>query len=310
MLTKATNLVQREVNPVIKSNLDSFANVLEEVVNFGSTIMFSEIRTKPEGEESIPAIMLFRHYLDIVDSISILVRSGCGDTSKILIRAAFETKLFLEYLFEKETDNRSRAYLVMDIISQLEKVKKILPSSPEGKEFYKNLNDEGFFKDLEIPESSLIEIESFIRDKEKLLHSHPYQIAYKEYLRLRNKVRFPNWYEFYNGPKSLKQLSTYLNQSSAYKLMYNEWSGAVHATDIYRGKVSKSEVPNMSNFVQLRYFKDVQEIVKHSITQSLKLFRLYIDSRTPEKQAAFKTWYIRCKPTFDDLFLINYINCH
>jgi len=132
MTTPVREIIPREIEENIKPTLGWFSEILDEVVNFGSNIMAWDMHPKTDGEENLPPTMLFRHFLDIIDSISLLVRQGTGDTPKILARAALEVTFYLEYLFEKNTFDRSMAFLTEDTIRLIKTVKRIHPGYPEG----------------------------------------------------------------------------------------------------------------------------------------------------------------------------------
>lgn len=139
MTIPVKEVIPREIPQNVQPIVDRFAEALEEIVNFGSHILVWDTHPKTAGEENVPPTMLFRHYLDIIDSISILVKQGSGDTPKILIRAALEVTLYVEYLFEKDTFDRCMAFIVADTINQIKTVKKLHPQTEEGKELHKNI---------------------------------------------------------------------------------------------------------------------------------------------------------------------------
>src|ERR1035437_3777337 len=137
MTAPIKEVIPRELEENISPIVDKFTAVIEETVNFGSHILIWDIHPITPGEENVPPTMLYRHFLDIIDSISILVKQGTGDTPKILIRAALEVKLYLEYLFEKDTIDRSMAFIVADTLNQIKVVKKLHRETMEGKDLRK-----------------------------------------------------------------------------------------------------------------------------------------------------------------------------
>ena len=237
MFTKPSDLIPREVDVNIKTNIDKFTSILEEVVNYGCSLMIDDVHPKTEGEENIPPTMLFRHFLDIIDSVSILVQKGSGDTPKILLRGAFEVMIYLEYIFEDRTIDRSMAFLVMDILKQIKSAKKLLQDTNEGKDLYATFKREKILYDLVLSSPQTLELINFIESKKRLLNMPQFKVAYGEYQKLvNNNVKNMKWYSFYGGKTNLADLSKHFNHYAMYELLYRKWSDAVHGSEYLYGK--------------------------------------------------------------------------
>ena len=87
-------------------------------------------------------------------------------------------------------------------------------------------------------------------------------------------------------------------------MLYRKWSGAVHGSDIYLGKLLHNDDGGV-DIMQLRFIKDVQEIVRYGMTLSLKVFKAFIDNRIPERQQNWTNWYMTIR---DKYILINQPN--
>jgi hypothetical protein len=92
-------VIPRDVTENVQGLLNKVASILEEAVNFGSNVMDWDKYPKVDGDHNIPSTMLLRHFLDLIDSISILVYKGSGDTIKLHARAALEVVLYTELIF-------------------------------------------------------------------------------------------------------------------------------------------------------------------------------------------------------------------
>lgn len=90
MFPPVKEIIPREVDPRIKDLLNHFSVLISECVNFGSNIFTWKKYSKIDAEVIAPP-MLFRHFLDLTDSISILIKEGCADPSKLLLRGLLET---------------------------------------------------------------------------------------------------------------------------------------------------------------------------------------------------------------------------
>jgi hypothetical protein len=299
-------IIPREVPENVRPIINWFAESIDEMVNFGSNILIWDDQPKTDGEENVPPTMLLRHFLDVIDSISILVREATGDPPKILARAAMEGMLYLEYLFEKDTYNRSMAFLVADFLKLIKTVKSLHPTTNEGKSSYKVFKEENLLSRLDIIESS--ELDKFIASKERLLKMPQFVGAYNEYERLKLKgEKNIKWHRFYEGPGTIEGLAKYLKEWSLYQIMYRKWSGSVHGSDIYLGKLTSTEDEGRVDIVQLRFIKDVQEVVGYVLIMSFKVFRIFVENRIPHRKYEYIKWYSEQRQVLEKLNSRQYI---
>lgn len=308
MTTPNLHVIPRDIPENIRPIINWFADTLDEVVNFGSNIIEWDNKPTSEGEENIAPVMLLRHFLDVVDSISILSRNATGDPAKILARAALETTLYLEYLFEKDTRNRAMAFLVEDILRLIKSIKKIHPAKKESKETYETFRSEDLLSNLNLTKNDALELDNFIESKESMLQLPHFKKAFQEYEKLKkNGEANPKWYRYFDGPRNIEALAIHLKQRSLYEIIYRKWSGSVHGTDIYLGKITSTEDPGRVDIVQIRFVKDVQEVVGYTLIMACKVYRLYTQARIPEKAMDYANWYLQIRETFKKIISKQYI---
>ena len=298
-------IIPRDIPQNIISTLNLFADTLEEFVNFGSHILAWDDNPITKGEENIAPTMLFRHFLDLIDSISVLARKSCGDPAKLLIRGALETMLGIEYLFEKDTYDRALAFLVIDTTNQIKILKKLNAKTQEGKKLNKIIKDESIMGEFRL--SSELDLDDEVVRKESVLKQPKFQRAMNEYdqLKLKNEKN-PKWYRLFDGPRSIEELAIRLKRRSFYELLYRKWSGPVHGSDIFLGRLLQNEEKGV-DIVQLRFVKDLQEVVKFSMILSLVVFKAFIENRLPDKKPIMGQWYLSIRETFFNILQNNLI---
>jgi hypothetical protein len=306
MTDPVNEIIPRAIPDNIQPIIEFFTETLNELVNFGSHIMKWDLEPPVKDEDAVAPIMMFRHYLDVIDSISLLIKQGSGDTAKILLRAGFETSLGMEYLLEKDSINKAMAFLVSDILIQIKTLKKLNPITKEGAELEQLLQSENNIKGLDL--SAKYDLNQALANKESLLNKPSYQVAYQEYLKLKaKKISNPAWYHYFGGPSNIYGLAKHLNQVALYELLYRQWSGTVHGSQVYLGKLTSGPQKGMVEIVQLRYFKDVQEVATYAQLFSLKLFRQYVSKRLPEKEKELNKWYVENRGRFQMMTDKSYI---
>lgn len=61
--------------------------------------------------EMFSITFIFREYIDLLDGVSILVRSSSSESARILSRSLFELYLSIMYIFEKDTKLYMKVYI-------------------------------------------------------------------------------------------------------------------------------------------------------------------------------------------------------
>ena len=283
------DFIPREAdNPIVQNNLDKFSLGLDYTVDFGAQIVLWDIDTLKGEDEQLPPVIMFRHFLQLIDSISILVRKSSVDPCKLILRGVLETFLGIEYLFQANTTDRCMAFLVCDIHRRINDCNKSNPTSQAGKQFKSTLG-----KDKLLNRLAFLNFPNQEKRKEKLeevLKSKNYQKAEKSYQELRdNGINNPNWFQLFNGPKNIESLANYLNFNALYDILYRKWSGKAHGFDIILGKIRSAQKGKLE-IIQIRDVAEAQQTVSLSLSFSLIIFELYILNRIAEKHSNYINW--------------------
>lgn len=211
---------------------DLASPILEETVNY-ATNLFARCSSSKKGslEEAYPILATYLHIIQMTDSIEVLISNGCVAPAELLLRSSFEGKLTLEYLLEKRTKSKKRAiaWQVKRIVDGIETHEKFLPSHPKGKEFTKIYDNDILSSTGKFP--FLEEIPETIDKLQNNLKKPVYAEVYAEYHRTKNKIKYPDWYSFYDGPKNLRELAQHLHNGVTYEILYRSWSKISHSVD-------------------------------------------------------------------------------
>lgn len=140
-----TEILNREPeNEEVASILNYCADAVEDLVNMGTYVFYWELERKKESIESLPLLLLYRNFLEMIDAISVLIRQCCVDACQINLRVALDAMFQLEYLVKSDTERRAYAYIVYDKLKKIDKLKKSVPDSQEHKEFMSHFKDRSF----------------------------------------------------------------------------------------------------------------------------------------------------------------------
>lgn len=294
------DFIPREIeNKDLKKLLCDFSEGLDSVVDFGSNVFKWDLDKNKGGDENIPITLSLRHFIDLIDGISILVKKASIDPAILLLRGGLEVYFGLDYLFKADTHNRSMAFMVWNFHKKLIFYDKFDPSSQQGQQFQASLNKDEFKPDFSPGSNSNLQDEKM--KFETLLQQPSYADAEREYQKLiQSGEKNPTWFRLFNGPRNIEQLAFQLNKSVFYEFLYRQWSGPTHGTDIFEGKIF-GNTQGSADIVQIRYPKDAQSVTSWAITLSIMVYKLYLEKRIPEKMVEFNNWYLTIKDLYQRL---------
>jgi hypothetical protein len=216
------DILYRELATVqVAQTYPQAAPLLREVVNFG-THAFVRCLSYGEGEENIhlAAFALYRHVLELTDSIEVLVSNGCPSASAPNLRSSFEALLSLEYITEPDADYRARSlsWLAAYARDHLRMYRRLQVSSGEGQEFLNAIENDKTVK--EFPPLPQDQVEAGIERMEKLLSREQFEAIQSEFAKHRRELR---WYALFGGPSNLRDLARHLGRPVQYDVLYRQW---------------------------------------------------------------------------------------
>ena len=289
MYSAVEEIIPRIPDPNVEDLVKKLSSVIDTFVDFGSNILKWDTEVKRTEEFNAPIMMTYRHFLELVDSISILIRRSSVDPCKLLLRGMLESYFSLAYMLENDTEDRCMAFMVWTMHKKIKSLERVDPDSAIGKHFKSKLSKDKLTSNIQLPVHPDVQAEK-TRLESVFLKPH-YQKAEKEYQRLRAEgAANPAWYRFFKGPKDMERMADHLNLMAVYDIFYREWSGPIHSTDIFQGRISLAP-DGTSEIHQLRTPYDVQSVAQWVLTLSLMTFELYIDKRTQNKKVDFANWY-------------------
>lgn len=298
MTVSEDEFLGRNLDPDLEKILMKFSSELSQLVSFGVNILKWDLNSETKGEYSIPAALLLRNYIELIDAISILLKTSSIDPCKPLLRVCLETLFYIEYLVNDDQVRRGLSFTVWKTHQNLKNYQKYDGESTAFKDTAAKYKKDRFMKNSE----ALIYDQSrkAILNAKSLLELPQYKEINDEYLKQNSARRNPAWYSLFGGPKDVEQLAAHSQLHAMYEGFYRSWSNTSHGTDILQGKLS-GDLDGRAEIVQIRYAKDAQEVTTIAFTLSITLFRTYIEKRIPEKKGLLDEWYLSVKDFFMSL---------
>ncbi|OIN59837.1 DUF5677 domain-containing protein [Arsenicibacter rosenii] len=295
-------IIPRKLQPDVSAVAEKVSSTVDSFVDMGSRLLKWDIDKQRKEEYHLPVLMSFRHTLEMADAGSLLIRHSSAEPVKALLRSMFETHMHLAYLLEKDTENRGAAFNLFRLLRVKDNLDKSDPSTQEYKQLKATFAADSIISGLIPPVP--VDLEEQKQELERNLQKPRYADALKEYDRLRidgnGKKRKLTWYTLFNDREtvnSIEELAKYLKLAGMYEVLYRGWSGTIHATDIYHGKVEVSS-EGRAGIIQLRNPETIQLIGKQLLMMMLTTLVLYVNTRVPEKALEFKAWWGSVLPAF------------
>ncbi|KTB49237.1 hypothetical protein DEALK_01490 [Dehalogenimonas alkenigignens] len=291
MPTKAeTHLLNREPN-TNNSLTTLISSVLQEAINYATTAYQKCVLSK-EGktDEAFPPLATYLHIIQLADSIEVLITHGCGSPNHLLLRSMFEARLSLEYLLEKNREERSKAWIVKNKIDQMNSCELMTPTTKKGAEL-----EQAFAKDETFRYTGRLPIPDISKETEKLeedLNQPSYKPFYDEYKKMVSMGNIhPEWYSFFNGPRNIKALAKHLNQGSLYLTLYASWSRISHMNDAHH--LTARTLDGNSFLGPIRNQRDIAHISTMALSILVLSTQLAINNYCPYYLKSFSKWYAK-----------------
>jgi len=283
-------LLPREIeNENLVKLLNEFSQTIDQFVNFGTYILDWDIANLKGGDEQMPVILLFRNFLELLDSVSILVKKSSIDPCKVILRTALETSLGVEYILKENTIDRAMSFLVCSYYKELKVLEKHDITTEHGKQFRSVFFRDENLNGVTIPTPD--NLTDKIRGLKELLQSTSYIKVKTEYERTKKSdKKSPEWYRLFGGPGNIKELCDKLKIPVLYEVFYRNLSDSIHGNDIIHGKIAESSNGNIDIY-QIRFYKDAQEVTSLALLLTVRLYDIYISERLPQRKLDFKNWF-------------------
>jgi hypothetical protein len=279
-----------EENDELRDLLKTFAEGLEEIVNFGTNVLrqcHEETQKSMYGVEVAPLILQFRHVLEMTDAVRLLISEGATHPAKLQLRSALEALLGIKYIVEGSLERRAHAFIVCHLHKKRKNYRRFDPDTQMGAEFKSAFDEAGF----EFPPvDEVADWEERRESINEIIEKEQFDKAEQEYQRLRDRGSGAiDWYELNNGPSSIEKLAQEVGMDGYYQLFYRHWSAYSHASNLLQSGLLRGE--KNQYLAALRTPERPSTTYLMSSTLALQAIRVIVDYFLPGKKRRMEKWY-------------------
>jgi hypothetical protein len=287
--TAYPTILDRETAPgQIQENFAETMMLIREVVNYGTNLIPRSFISSNRTDIDIVIIgALLKHVVTMLDAIEILISQGSIFAAHVQVRSLFETRLYLKWILENDTERRARQFYVWHHRHVAIWAKRSIPGTPEHKRFH--LVCDGV---LDSDKNNEVEKEALqqLNEIENLLADPKYVEITKEFDRRKKPNRDYDvwWYQPW-GPNNIADMAGKMGLSGEYIIFYDIFSRATHCQE-FRSHVAIGN--NVLNFKQIRYLEGIDTLVRLSLSYSFDVYHMILTRYRTEELENYKRKYI------------------
>lgn len=261
-----------------------------ETTAFGTHLLHWSTLSCSGQMADTPLLLLFRHSLETLDAIALLLRAGAVEPCKMLLRGLFECLLSSEYILQQDSPRRALCFLVGYLNWEVGMCQRLNPSTSQGHRFRRKLNKDRVLAGLRLPDGAGGSLRE--QDLRQVLDQPVFQEVMEEFESLKRRTnRTPIWYSMFDGPRNLESLAAHVELPGLYEYLYRRWSGAVHGLEVFDGKLKgRDGIPYIT---QLRAIDNAQQVTLHALWLELQHFQSFTRHLLPERLPDLDQWFFR-----------------
>jgi hypothetical protein len=276
-----------------KEHIERACPVIEELRNYATNVYGRCVNCSNRTDDDLPVFHEFHHIIEMADGIHALLSVSCCEPVVPVLRSLFEGYLALAYMLAAENkmeySRRLRSWRFMEIKEDINRIKTFDPDL----QIISNLSN--LSRQAQEETGISPDFKGEIRRKEDYLNSEIMADVAAEYTRLRTMpkpIRNPEWYNFFGGPRNLRELANKLGHEDSYEIVYPHWSRTSHS-----GNPQRYIIGQTRDKLAVRSLRSCVNIYDYAVRTSaflLKSIDLVIHKFRPDEDYSgsdYTRWY-------------------
>jgi hypothetical protein len=281
-------LLDRDLYSVlIKEHFSDSLSLLEEMVNYGSNLV---PRCFVSSEKKISDVVIVLNFLkqavSLLDSIHILAAKGSTVPCFISLRSLFEISVYLDWIFQKDTEKRGSLYFVWHRRKKLYWALSVKKGTPEHETHKKHMANSSTGAELKGVDEKLIDAQiSLLKNQ---LSMPEFSAINQEFEKLKNRLKDREWY-LPGGVGNFREMAKTVKREHEYKVFYSSFSAITHG-------LAFDEQVSFSNetvfFEPIRNLTRIDEVFRNAFNFAMGIYRSALTHYRPAELATFNKKYV------------------
>ncbi len=266
--------------------LDEASGLVSDFTDLGLKIWANVFSQKGDLTYEIPSTLIFRQILELADSISELIKSGCIGGCKPLMRSALDCYLQFSFLLEDDQKRRASHFLYHYNKKKLSDLERVL--FPENaNSLNKKLSTDRLMKVVELTSEELIQAKVDHKTLNEILTSDENTVTAQEY----GSKNARYWYGFFIKSPSIEELAKYLQETALYEVFFRPLSSFIHGEDIIHNNMIFGEGEKVG-IKKLRDISQLNQIVSQSSILLKRTIALFVRKKMNNNLEHFSKLYL------------------
>lgn len=267
---------------VYGNSLDLIKQLIDEGTNL-------QVRALVSSPREIPDVVLlgvlFRHSLQLLDSVEILLRRGQAQGARIVLRALLEASWGIEWMLKADTERRAKQFYVLDIRERIELNESYVPGTKAFESMKVDLPIEQQ-RELGIDKEAAVVSRANIKKNREHLNEYPdLKLIDDEISRQDRRIGLLRWFTLFKGPRDYPDLARKLGHGDEYRLVYRSLNDAVHGSNI-QSHISV-ETQGVAMIPAIRGLEEFRNVLEFTWIAGFRITEMMIEHYRPGEMQSF-----------------------
>lgn len=282
-------LNREEAQAVVDQHFSQQTALLRDLTNYGSNLIIRAYDSSPKKmAEVVVCGVLLKQVVAMVDAVEVLLSAGCGHASFLPARTAFEASIYIDWIFNSDSERRATRYVVANYRDERLWTSRAIPGTAEEisyKKIAQMLN-----VDVHADRPTLVgDAGAHLNEIDRVLTQADLAPINQEFIAARRKrPRDPEWYEL-DGVRSIRQLAEKVGRLPEYEFFYSRGSQVAH-TGTYKDHILFSD--GQIRFKPIRHLSDVNMLLNFIVSICVGTYMKTLERYRPGETTAFANKYL------------------
>ena len=282
-------LNREEPRAVVEEHFARQTELLRDLANYGSNLVIRAFDSSPKKMTDVVVCgVLLKQIVAMVDAVEVLLSAGCGHASFLPARTAFEASIYIDWIFNADSERRATRYIVANFRDERLWAARVIPGTTEEAAFTKIAQTLGVDVHTNRPTLATDAV-THLAEVDRILAQPNLASIDQEFNAARgNHKRDHEWYQL-DGLKSVRQLAEKIDRLPEYEFFYSKGSQVAH-TGTYKDHVRFAD--GQVRLKPIRHLADVNMLLNFIVSICIRIYMKILERYRPGETNAFAKKYL------------------